>query len=102
MFADKHSSDEFVESGFQFNIPEDVTIDKFGNVFVVDQYNQRVLLLDSNGNFKQVLGEFGNGNGELQLSPGISVDDSGEIIAVDNVALSSYPRFRFRWQSISK
>ena len=86
MFADKLSSAENIESGFQFKIPEDVTIDKFGNIFVVDAYNQRVILLDSNGNFKRVIGEFGNGNGELELSSDLSVDDSGKIKVINDVA----------------
>ena len=86
VFADKHSSDEYVESGIQFNIPEDVTIDKFGNIFVIDAYNQRVILLDSNGYFKHVIGEFGNGNGEIQLSPDLYVDNSGKINVDNDVA----------------
>jgi serine/threonine-protein kinase len=63
---------------FIFNVPQGMTADNLGNVFVDDTQNNRVLLLDSMGN---VITQFGNG--QLNNPYGVVVDNLGSAYVAD-------------------
>src|SRR2546422_7697925 len=67
----------------QFAVPQGIALDKSGNIYVVDQNNNRVEKFDSNGNFVLKLGTFGSGDGQFADPLGIAVDKSGYIYVVD-------------------
>ena len=65
----------------QFNFPINISVDKSGNVYVADFYNNRIQKFDSNGKFIMKLG---NKNNEQFLHPsGISIDSEGNIYISD-------------------
>src|SRR2546422_9757840 len=67
----------------QFAVPQGIALDKSGNIYVVDQNNNRVEIFDSNGNFVSELGTFGSGDGQINDPTRIAVDKSGNIYVTD-------------------
>ena len=49
--------------GADLNSVSDIETDDFGNVYIVDQGNQRIVVLDRNYNFRAIIKEFVNGDG---------------------------------------
>ncbi|MBP9115548.1 MAG: SBBP repeat-containing protein, partial [Acidimicrobiia bacterium] len=43
--------------------PRGIAVDSLGNVYVSDQYNNRVVKFDSSGNFVSKFGSSGSGDG---------------------------------------
>ncbi len=87
----KTASDGTVISSFavegsgdgQLNNPRGIAVDSLGNVYVSDQYNNRVVKFDSSGNFVSKFGSSGSGDGELQYPRGIAVDSLGNVYVSD-------------------
>ena len=72
----------------QLNQPKGLTIDEDNNVYVADEFNNRIQKFDSNGNF---ITEFGQDR--LRSSNNVAVDSQGRVYASDlDEILYSYPR----------
>ncbi|MBN3905290.1 MAG: scytonemin biosynthesis PEP-CTERM protein ScyF [Nostoc sp. NMS1] len=56
-----------------------------GNIFVADQYNNRVQVLDPNGNSLLAFGSAGSGPGQLLQPIGIEVDDQENVYVADSI-----------------
>ena len=61
----------------QFNHPWGVAVDKGGNVWVSDYYQNRVEKFDSSGAFLSKFGVGGSNNGQFANPTGIAIDGSG-------------------------
>jgi len=59
-------------SWYFLGIPEDLTLDEFGNIYVVDKGEDKVLKFDRNGKFILSFGRFGSGYKEFKDPSGIS------------------------------
>ncbi|MEH2202671.1 MAG: scytonemin biosynthesis PEP-CTERM protein ScyF [Nostoc sp.] len=56
-----------------------------GNIFVADQYNNRVQVLDPNGKSLLAFGSAGSGPGQLLQPIGIEVDDQENVYVADSI-----------------
>jgi streptogramin lyase len=61
----------------------DIASDGNGNIYVVDNLNNRIQRFDSNGNFITKWGSYGTGDGEFDRPSGIVIDNTGNIYVVD-------------------
>jgi len=66
-----------------FSLPEGVAVDKDGNVYVTDTFNDRVEIFDADGEFISTFGKNGDGPADLERPKGIAVDCDGHIWVVD-------------------
>jgi DNA-binding beta-propeller fold protein YncE len=66
----------------QFNFPSGVAIDSSGNVYVADDFNQRIQKFDSNGNFITKWGSVGFGVGQFARPTDVAVDPSSDDVYV--------------------
>jgi RHS repeat-associated protein len=76
----------FGESGTaagQFNHPADVAIDANGNLWVVDQANNRIEQFAEGGGSPKAFGSLGSTAGKLNSPSGIAIDSSGNIWVTD-------------------
>lgn len=67
----------------QFNYATDLALDRLGNLFVVDQGNNRIQVLDPEGQFLGKLGTEGNGDGQFRQPHGLAVDRLDNVYVVD-------------------
>ena len=67
----------------QFVRPASLTVDASGNVFVVDEGNNRIQKFDSNGNFLTKWGTTGSGDGQFEEPTSIALDTSGNVYVVE-------------------
>lgn len=68
----------------QLSTPMDAAVDSGGNVFVVDEANNRVQKFNSSGVYQSQFGTAGTGNGQFQFPVGIAIDAGGKIWVVDS------------------
>ena len=66
-----------------FSLPEGVAVDRDGNVYVTDTFNNRVEIFDADGEFISTFGKNGDGLADLERPKGIAVDCDGHIWVVD-------------------
>ena len=66
-----------------FSLPEGVAVDKDGNVYVTDTFNDRVEIFDADGEFISAFGKNGDGAGGFERPKGIAIDCDGHIWVVD-------------------
>jgi DNA-binding beta-propeller fold protein YncE len=66
-----------------FSLPEGVAVDRDGNVYVTDTFNNRVEIFDADGQFISTFGKNGDGPANLERPKGIAVDCDGHIWVVD-------------------
>ncbi len=66
-----------------FSLPECVAVDKDGNVYVTDTFNNRVETFDADGEFISAFGKNGDGPMDLERPKGIAIDGDGHIWVVD-------------------
>lgn len=66
-----------------FSLPEGVAVDKDGNVYVTDTFNDRVEIFDADGEFIGTFGKNGDGPADFERPKGIAVDCDGHIWVVD-------------------
>ncbi len=66
-----------------FSLPEGVAVDRDGNVYVTDTFNDRVEIFDADGEFISTFGKNGDGPADFERPKGIAVDCDGHIWVVD-------------------
>ncbi len=69
----------------QFNQPGGIALDAVGNVYSIDQINNRVQKFDANGNFLLTWGSSGSGSGQFNFAGGVEVDAAGNVYVADQV-----------------
>jgi sugar lactone lactonase YvrE len=69
----------------EFAKPAGVAVDKDGNVFVSDSWNNRIEMFDADGVFIKAFGEAGDGPGYFARPKGISIDGDGHIWVADGM-----------------
>ena len=67
----------------EFAKPVGVTVDRDGNVFISDTWNNRIEEFDADGTFIRTFGEAGDGPGYFARPKGISIDSDGHIWVTD-------------------
>ena len=60
MLENSGSMSSKLYSSVQVYYPLDVATDSAGNVYVLEYYNNRILVFDSSGNYKRAFGGYGN------------------------------------------
>lgn len=78
--GDLESEDENV----LFYMPSDITVDKEGNIYVLDSGNHRIQKFDPEGNFLASFGRHGQGPGEFQYPQSIDLDPEGNLYVSDS------------------
>jgi streptogramin lyase len=67
----------------QFSVPQGVTVDPAGNVYVADENNNRVEKFDSSGRFLLQFGSPGSGPGQFNGPGHLALDPQGNVIVSD-------------------
>ncbi|MBX7253381.1 MAG: SMP-30/gluconolactonase/LRE family protein [Candidatus Promineofilum sp.] len=75
---------EYGRGNGQFAYPNDVAVDRAGNVYVADSDNSRIQKFDGDGNYLAQWGEFGQGNGQFDYPNGVAVDAAGNVYVTDS------------------
>jgi RHS repeat-associated protein len=65
------------------NLPTDAVVDAEGNIWTVDQGNNRVVEYNEAGEFLRELGGLGSSGGKLNKPSGIAIDSYGSIVVTD-------------------
>ncbi|MBI3478527.1 MAG: SMP-30/gluconolactonase/LRE family protein [Acidobacteria bacterium] len=68
-----------------FSRPTNVAVDKDGNLYVSDTFNDRVEIFDADGNFIREFGKAGDGPGYFARPKGIAIDADGHVWVADAV-----------------
>ena len=64
--------------------PTGITLDANQNVYVTDEWLNRVSVFDKDGNFVSMWGTPGDGDGQLNSPVGITLDPDGHLLIVDS------------------
>jgi DNA-binding beta-propeller fold protein YncE len=67
-----------------FSLPVGVAVDKDGNVYVTDTFNDRIEIFDADGGFVSMFGKNGDGPQDFERPKGIAVDGDGHIWVADS------------------
>jgi len=67
----------------QFNTPYGASVDDVGNIYVIDNNNNRVQVFDSSGSYVRKFGTGGAGDGQFNFPAGLTLDASGNIYVAD-------------------
>lgn len=67
----------------QLRTPTNVAVDRRGNLYVSDTFNNRVQIFTRRGRFVRAFGETGDGPGHFARPKGIAVDSEGHIYVAD-------------------
>ncbi len=87
-----YSGDDGVATLAELSSPAGVTVDALGNVYIADQSNQRICIVNTSGIIStiagnRVLGYYGDGGqataAEFAFPTGVAVDDSGNLYIAD-------------------
>ncbi len=68
-----------------FAMPTNAVVDKDGNLYVADTWNNRVEVFDADGQFIRAFGKGGDGPGRFARPKGIAIDSDGHIWVADAV-----------------
>ncbi len=68
-----------------FSRPTNVAVDKDGNLYVADTFNNRIEIFDADGEFIRAFGKAGDGPGYFARPKGVAVDSDGHIWVADAV-----------------
>ena len=78
----------------QFDHPASIETDQNGQrIYVADLDNNRIQVLDGDGNFITEWGTFGNGDGEFNSPGSIAVDDDHKIVFVADIKNNRIQKF---------
>ena len=69
----------------QFMWPTGIALDEDENVYVTDEWLNRVSVFDKKGILLSTWGSPGSGDGELNRISGITIDDNGNVYLVDSL-----------------
>lgn len=69
----------------EFAKPTNVAVDKDGNVYVADTWNNRIQIFDADGEFIRAWGKNGDGPGYFARPKGIAIDGDGHVWVADAV-----------------
>jgi DNA-binding beta-propeller fold protein YncE len=72
-----------VNADGSFRFPTGIAIDKDGNVYVADSWNNRIQKFTSDGTFITKWGSTGSGDGEFRFPTGIAIDKDGNVYVAD-------------------
>ena len=72
------------EGDGQFVWPAAIALDPEGNVYVADEWLNRVSIFDKDGQFLSSWGRPGSGDGELDRPAGIAIRDNGTLFLTDS------------------
>lgn len=75
----------FGEAGGQFVWPVAMTVDSHYNLYVTDEWLNRITVFDQNGNYHHHWGKEGDGYGELNRPAGIVADSDDNLYIVDTL-----------------
>ena len=79
----------------EFDSPNGLAVDEAGNVYVADFYNRIVKVFDSDGKFKETVGEPGQwGRGRLDYPTDVEIREDGSLLVADayNYRIQSFDR----------
>jgi DNA-binding beta-propeller fold protein YncE len=68
----------------QFLLPCGIAVDSSGNVYVADDFNQRIQKFNSNGRYLTQWDSSRSGNGQIYDPTDIAVDSSGNVYVVES------------------
>jgi DNA-binding beta-propeller fold protein YncE len=68
----------------QLQWPNSVAVDKQGNVYVSDEWLNRIAIFDSDGTFQSQWGTSGSGPGQLDGPAGLAFDEDDNLFVVDS------------------
>jgi streptogramin lyase len=81
--------------------PEDLTVDRQGNVYVADKVNGRIEKFDTNGHFLATIGTPGTeGQGQISAPDDVAVDGHGNIYVTEHHFLEKFDpsgKFLVEW-----
>ena len=86
--GDEELVDEFLKYGDaegDLIWPAGMALDNQENIYITDEWMNRVSIYDSNGNFLKLWGTAGSGDGELNRPSGIAMDHQGNLVIVDSL-----------------
>ena len=66
-----------------FSRPTNVAVDKDGNVYVTDTFNNRIEIFDAEGHFIREFGKAGDGPGYFARPKGVAIDSDGHVWVAD-------------------
>jgi sugar lactone lactonase YvrE len=69
----------------EFAKPAGIAVDRNGNVYVSDTWNNRIQEFDADGTFIRTFGEAGDGPGFFARPKGISIDGDGHVWVADSM-----------------
>ena len=75
---------EFGEGDGQFTWPTAVVLDSAGNVYVADEWLNRITKFTADGEFVSKWGIGGSGDGQLDGPSGLAIDSDGNMLVVDS------------------
>ncbi len=71
------------DENYMFYMPEDITSDSDGNLYVLDGGNFRIQKFDKDGKYLATFGREGQGPGELKNPVSIAIDKEGNMYVAD-------------------
>ncbi len=78
-FERKFGGREVTDRKYSLHNPFDVAVNPAGDVYIVDSGNHRVMVYDSRGRYKSILGTGGSGPGSFNAPIAIDIAEDGKI-----------------------
>ncbi len=72
------------EGDGQFIWPTSITLDAQGNVYVADEWLNRISVFNGEGEFQRSWGKAGSGDGELDRPAGLAISKDGTVFLTDS------------------
>jgi len=82
-FVQKIGDLETLDENYQLYLPYDITIDKDGNIYILDYGNRRIQKYDKNGKYLATIGRRGQGPGEFESPLSLQMDSEENLYVGD-------------------